>query len=325
MVVIVLISGCGAKKEEAYFDSASTKTETKSDMKMMETVTEETEEADYDDSGSFDGQELQLSGNTDSAAEALKNRKIIKTGFIYMESLTFEETVKEIKTLMNMYGGYSSHSDISGGSSHRDEYNSRYASYVLKIPAENFEEIFEALQGIGNVLNANEGVEDVTSQFTDIEARLKTLTVQEERLLAIMEKSDVIEDVIELEFALEEVRYEIESYTSSLRNLSDRVRFSTIEVRLQEVFEETVIEQPAVTMGQRISKGLDETFTEIKDGFENFIVFVIVEFPGIIVFGVIVFIFVHFIRKSQKKNLKNSTKVEGEVVDSNPSNTDTSK
>lgn len=305
LIMVLVVSGCGSSNKESSWEATSTETATSDyaeESKMEEAVDVELT-FDEDGSAIYSGQGLNTLGTSNSAEESLANRKIIKTGYLYMETLEFEQTVADIKRIMNQYGGYTSFSEIEGGTALYDEHKSRFATYVLKIPAENFDAVFDGLFGVGNVLSANDSVEDVTSTFTDIEARIKTLTIQEERLLSILERSEDLETIVELEYALQDVRYEIERHTSSLRNLEDRVRFSTIEIRVQEVYEVTIIEQPPVTLGERITHGLNETFTEIKETAENIIVFLIVEFPTVIILGIIIYVFVHFIRKGQKKNL----------------------
>lgn len=305
----VMLSGCGSRDESAMWDKNDTATETTtSEDKKMDFAEEQGEaemavefdEAKEMERPSSDGSFA--NGMNQSATEALANRKIIKTANIYMETLEFDKTVEEIRVLMNMYGGYTSHSQIEGGNRNK-EYSSRFASYTIKVPAENFEMLFYDVQEIGNVLNASDSIQDVTSQVTDIEARLKTLEIQEERLLDILSRLENLEDIVELEYALQEVRYEIETYTASLRNIEDRVRFSTIVLRVQEVFEETVIIEKPPTFGERIEMGLDDTFTEIREGFENFIIYVATKFPYIL-FNILVIVVVFFIgRRIYRKNL----------------------
>ena len=47
--------------------------------------------------------------------------------------------------------------------------------------------------GLGNVLSSSRNAENVTSSYTDYEARLSSLNTQEERLLAMLEKSKNLE------------------------------------------------------------------------------------------------------------------------------------
>lgn len=310
LILVLLLAGCGSndsfQAEKTSMDYA-TSDAPMAEPKMMEKTEMTMEEAGYDDeaSGEFTND---MDGNGQETQMAYE-RKIIKTGFVYMETLEYDETLDTLKKLIDKYNAYTAFSQNTGGGMYESNAYQRSSRFTIKVPAEFFEAMYDELQTIGHVLNANEGKEDITSQFVDIESRLTTLYVQEERLLSILEKSENLEDIIELEYALQDVRYEIERYTTNLRNLEDLVRFSTIDVNVQEVYEETKVKKPVITFGDRISNGLSDTFKEIKEGIQDLIVFIIVEFPYLIVTGIVIFVAVKIYRKSVKKSkLKEATK-----------------
>ncbi len=306
LILVLLLAGCGSndsfQSEKTSMDYATSEAPM-AEPKMMEKAEMAMEEAGYDDeaAGEFTND---MDGNGQES-QTVYERKIIKTGFVYMETLEYDETLNTLKMLIEKYNAYTAFSQNTGGGMYESNAYQRSSRFTIKVPAEFFESMYEELQTVGHVLNANEGKEDITSQFVDIESRLTTLYVQEERLLSILEKSENLEDIIELEYALQDVRYEIESYTTSLRNLEDLVRFSTIDVNVQEVYEETEVKKPVITFGDRISNGLSETFKEIKEGIQDLIVFIIVEFPYLIVTGIVIFVAVKIFRKSAKKSKLN--------------------
>ena len=86
-----------------------------------------------------------------------------------------------------------------------------------------------------HVVYSSRSSEDVTEQYTDIETRLATLTTKHERLLALLDQADKMEDIISLENALADCEYEIDSLTGSKRHYDDLVGFSTFYVDLKEV------------------------------------------------------------------------------------------
>lgn len=304
MVLVIALSGCGANE-------SATTTESSNDMAMEAPAMDRSGSVQYDEKAYEDAEEAQFiegelstynDGGTTGTSVVTYERKIIKTGFVYMETLEFDKTVEDMKALINKYNAYTAYSESNAGSIFERGYNTRYSRYTIKVPAEMFEEMYEELHTMGNILNSNEGKQDVTSQFVDIEARLTTLNVQEERLLSILEKTENLEDVIELEYALQETRYEIERYTTNLRNLEDQVRFSTIEVNVQEVFEATVVEKPVITFSDKISKGLSETFNEISQGFQNLIIFIVTQFPYLIFTGIVVLVAIKLFKRASKKS-----------------------
>ncbi len=307
LVLIIVLSGCGSNESS---DSKGMLEQNKSDMAMEAPSMEEAESVEYAKEASdfntvdlADGESSKYEdGGSTGTTQVAYERKIIKTGFVYMETLEFDKTLEDMKTLINKYNAYTSYSESNAGSIFERGYNSRYSSYTIKVPAEMFEEMYEELHTMGNVLNSKEGKQDVTSQFIDIEARLTTLKVQEERLLSILAKTENLEDVIELEYALQDTRYEIEKFTTNLRNLEDQVRFSTIEVNVQEVYEETIVDKPVITFGDKISTGLSETFKEISQGFQNLIIFLVTQFPYLIFTAIVLFILAKIFKRMSKKS-----------------------
>lgn len=312
LTLILIISGCSrqmpmatewVESDEAYEadysameDSMEIAVEpynkSASGRALVNTATPETAEAGSDSVG--------------SSVHGTEDRKIIKRGYVYMETLEFDATTGAISDLLNKYNAYTAYSENSSGSlqTYEQGYQRRFSRYTIKVPAEKFEAMYEELQTIAHVMNANEGREDVTSQFVDVEARLTTLRVQEERLLSLLEGAENYEAIVELEKALQETRYEIERFTTNLRNLTEQVAFSTIDLNLQEVYEKTEVEVPEATMtfGERILSGLQKTLEDILRGGQNLIVFLITKSPYLIVGVLLIVLIVCGVKKQNRKN-----------------------
>ena len=152
-----------------------------------------------------------------------KNAKLILNANLTLETQDFD------KASAADAGGYLESSSLSGDA------GSRHASYVLRIPQEKFEAFYEQLGSSVHVVYSSRSSEDVTEQYTDIETRLATLTTKHERLLALLDQADKMEDIISLENALADCEYEIDSLTGSKRHYDDLVGFSTFYVDLEEV------------------------------------------------------------------------------------------
>ena len=235
------------------------------------------------------------------------------TGNAYIETLEFDNTLSQLEAMVIKYNGYIASSNSGGRSLYNnDEETQRFANYVIKIPAKNFYDVFNEFGNIGNVLNKDKNMNDVTSQFIDVDARLKTLGIQEERLLSILDKAARLNDIIELEYALQNVRFEIERYTATMRNLEEKVQFSTITLRIQEVYEETILDKPAITFGERITGGFRNTLKDIKTGGENILIFIVINLPYLIFWVVIIIIITVWIKKLGRK--KNAKKINAEKI-----------
>jgi len=74
--------------------------------------------------------------------------------------------------------------------------------------------------------------QEVTSEFVDLEARLKQLQASAGRMLALMERSGKLADLLTVERELTQRQTEIEQIQGRLRQLSDQVALATMTVNL---------------------------------------------------------------------------------------------
>ena len=293
--VMILLIGCGSKSDFSNdsgtqemegswdTDNAGGMTETNTDSGTIEDMEEKDMDEEY-------GQDF-------------SNRKIIQSKYLYIETLGFDDTSKDIESLVFKYNGYIESSNIEGISiTERSKYNTRYAYYTIRIPAQSFNSFVEEVKGVGNVLQEQVTKEDVTMQYYDLEARIHSLETQEERLLQLLEKGEKLEEVLALEKQLSEVRYQIESYTSTLKGLENKVSYGTVNLELREVIEETQVQEPAKTVGEKISQGFIRSLTSIKNGFINFFIWFVSVIPYLIIWIVFILIIIMIIRTIYKKS-----------------------
>ena len=227
--------------------------------------------------------------------------KIIKTAYMDMETYDFDETLQKMQDLLEGMGGYVESSNVSGQSLHDDGYISRYAHFEFRVPAASYETFINSVGDLGNVLSSSQGGQDISYQYMDTEARLKSLEVQEERLLSILEKAEKIEDVISLEQELSRVRYEIESLQGQLRHWDNLVSFSRVSVDVSEVKEYTDITEKPDTLGERIGDTLRRSLKSLVNFLETVLVVLTAVLPFLLLFGVIALIVVLIVRAATKK------------------------
>lgn len=242
------------------------------------------------------------------------NRKVIQNKSIVMETLEFEKVTKDIESLTNQYFGYVETSEVFGKEiNNKSNYNTRNAYYTLRIPSEKLNEFTEELRNIGNIIHEQVYKEDVTTQYIDLQARINSLKVQEKRLLELLEKGAQLKDILEIENQLSTVRYEIETKTATQINLENLINFGTIKLEIREVVEVSKVDKPAITVGEKISKGFIKSINNIKEFFINLFVLIIVILPYLIVLTIIIGIIIFAISKVNKsKNKKKNNIIQEE-------------
>ena len=233
------------------------------------------------------------------------SEKIIYTSHAEIETIDFEGSVEKVYGLLDQYNAFIENSYITGNSYSTEFYgyqSYRIAEFTIRVPREHYSALTSSLNTLGNVLSINSTVDNITSQYIDTESRLETYRIEEERLLAMLEKATTVDEMIAIEARLSEVRYNIESLTSQLKNWDNKVNYSTVTIYINEVKELTVQVPIQRTYWQEIGDGLSETMRDIGRFFKNLFKFIIVNFPVIIILAVIVAVVIIIFRKVTKND-----------------------
>lgn len=231
------------------------------------------------------------SGVRDSEApanDALAQRKIIRTMRIMAETKAFDAATAAIEQLCADLGGYIESSSRSGGSiRYSSSVVARSASYTLRIPAEKLDAFRAGMSGDINVVDESSKISDITDQYFDVDTRIATLKIEEERLLEMLEKATELEYLITLEQRLSEVRYEIESYTGTLRRYDSQVAYSTVNLTLDEVVEYTEVIEAPKSFGEQLGVAFRESWSDFADGCRDFAIWFVYAIPTLMVLAVI--------------------------------------
>lgn len=232
--------------------------------------------------------EMPAATNAAESAPLSADRKLIRTAWLELESKQYEESLAALLALVESAGGYVESQNEQGISYHAGgHYAARYAEITARIPAGMLEQTANRVGELCNLVSRSSDVSDVTEHYTDTEARLSGLRLQEERLLAILAKADTLTDVIELESRLADVRYQIESYETSLRNLDSRISYSTLHITLQEVVEYNLITNPPQTLGQRLADAWRDAWSIVKSSLSNALIWVVTWLPTLLLWAVV--------------------------------------
>jgi hypothetical protein len=278
-----ILSGCGAKKSETSISSAE------------ETVQNQSA-ADSSGFGSNKNEQKPIEKQKQVKENEL-DRKIIKSATMEIETLEFDRAISEITAKVQSIKGYIESSNIQGRRiEQKDQIQNRFASIILRVPKQNFDTFILEIGSLGNVLNKNTTGQDVTSEYFDTEAHLKSLMIQEERLLEILKKTGQLKDIIELERELSDVRYQIENLTGTLKKWDNLIDYSTIRLDLREVQEVQLAKEKPRTFWNQVIYGFNESIEFLIKTFKYLIVLIASALPFILI-GFILYIILKRILK----------------------------
>lgn len=309
LITVLTLTACGgaAKDSEAVMTTAAaamapgaaaSNGSYRTEMGMAETVADT---YSYSEEKSADsGSSLTSSGGMDPVVDL--GRKLIRTIHLDVETDDFDTLLQKLQEQISALAGYVEQSDISGKSIQSD-YSRRRAHMTVRIPSTSLDRFVTSVEENGNVTNKSENTTDVTVQYSDLESRKKSLSIEQDRIWALLEKADTLEAVIALEERLSEIRYELESMESRLRLYDNQVEYSTVYVNVEEV--KIYTPTAPLTIGERIEKGFTRNVENMKDTAVDFIVWAASSTPILIPALVLILLAAFAIRKKiAKKNLK---------------------
>jgi hypothetical protein len=167
------------------------------------------------------GSEIEASTNSESFQDTLK---LIREGEYRFEVQDLEESRKFIRNILRNSGGH-----VEG-----EELNDRSDRKVLvtrvRVPSKNFETSTSALLELGLLVHQSVNVRDVTTEWVDQSARLRSMKAMEVRYLELVKNAGKISEMLEVERELGRVRQNIESLEAQLRTLNGQVVMSSIMI-----------------------------------------------------------------------------------------------
>ena len=214
-------------------------------------------------------------------------RKIIKSSQLSLETAKFNDVINSLEDMVKSYGGYIASSSIDAEGINNNYQCLRFASYKINVPSDKLDDFLDESSKLATVRNKSTSAEDITAQYYDNESRLKSLQIQEEKYLEILKTATEVKDIIEIENALTDVRYEIENLTTCLNKISNLVDMATVNINIQEVSQETVAQSVPKTLGEKISSSFVNSLKKIKEFSINTVIFIIAAIPYLIIISIL--------------------------------------
>jgi len=174
--------------------------------------------------------QLDKSGETAEAAD----RKIIRNAEITIEVPSTTDAQHQVTSIAETHGGFVVTSEAKQRESNDPAQRTLDIKLVVRVPSNQFGRAFDEIKKLaGNTPSENVTSQDVTEDFIDLEARIKTQKALEVQFLEIMRQANKISDALEVQRQIAEVRTDIEKLEGRKRFLENRSSLSTINVNIQ--------------------------------------------------------------------------------------------
>ena len=327
LLVTLLFSSCGGAKQMAYEDYLSSESADKSvsGLGASGSAKEETSELSksaevkevYETSADSSGYvENEVPNNPVETSEANVNpaeisEKKIRTVNMSLECKSMEGAAKELKDKVKAQGGYIESEDYSAISQWND---TKRMNFTIRLPKGNVDSFLDFLNGEGRILSKSENLQDVRLQYRDAKNHIKALETEQERILALMEKAETVDQLIALENRLTEIRYQLDSYNSEILDYDNKVDFSTIYLELQESIDGKINQSGNYSFFDRVRDGFFRNLFEIRLFFSDLALFVLVFIPQIllVLLAIIAIVFANkkLLNRKKKEKKPERNKVE---------------
>ncbi len=227
-----------------------------------------------------------MSDNENSSQEIVETRKLIKDARLAFETKDMQATRKKVSEILLKYNAYLDN---------ENEFATEFElsnSMTIRVQYDLFEKfVDDLLANEEKVVEKSISVRDITAEFMDVEARLRTQKELENRYRELLAKGNSVTELLEVERALANVRAEIESMESRMKHMSNQVALSTVNLRYFKT-----LESKSFSFGEQVLKGFVNGWLAIQ-----WFIIGIINLWAFLIIGAIVFFIVYRAVKKPKK------------------------
>jgi len=201
-------------------------------------------------------------------------RRLVRTVDLELTVRHTTEAAQQLERLAVRLGGY-----VANVDGQRQEELMRW-TLSLRVPPERLDEALAAAKAMAvRVDREQQKVEDVTDQYVDLDARLRTLTATEAELRGLLAESRQrqrkVEDIMAVYTELTEIRSQIERIQGQLLALQKLIAFSTLNIGLTPEASARPLSAEGWQPGDT-ARGSARTLIDILHALGDFVIFAVI-------------------------------------------------
>jgi hypothetical protein len=169
------------------------------------------------------------SGDAPAADPKLQviDRKIIQSTSIDVEVEDVARNFQEILRIADTEAGHIVSSSLTNVD---DE---QAGDVTIRVPHDRYQDVLGRIRLMGEVVTEKSDGNDVTEEYSDLQARLRTLEATEQRYLDLLGQAKNIDEILMVQDRLDGVRGQIEQVQGRVNLLNGLTDMSTITVHLR--------------------------------------------------------------------------------------------
>ena len=184
-----------------------------------------TEYPEYQREGYFYAASFAQPTPTDQDKEEPMDRKMVRSATLNLTVSHPAEAAARAEKIAEQFGGFVVKAELGGNG---DE---QAASLQVRVPAASYEEVRKSLRALALTVGSEESIaDDVTRQYVDSSATLRSYRAEEAQYLTILKRANTVKDVLEVTEKLNGVRREMEKTEAEYRSLSQQVQMCLFSI-----------------------------------------------------------------------------------------------
>lgn len=191
----------------------------------------------------------------------------------------FDAALNDVIAIVDAAGGYIAGSDVQSPDQGAPL---RSGQATFQVPADKLDGVVTDVRGKGTPESISISGNDVSTQYVDLQARLRNAEAQRDAMLALMQQAKTVADTIQIQNQLGQVTGQIEQLKGKINYLDHSTAFSTLSIKITEA-----------TAGPRDEWGLQSAGTQALHNMVNVLAFVVLALGTLIpllVAGAILFV-----------------------------------
>ncbi len=265
IITTLILSSCGSINKE--FDT----TDTADMVTNSEEMYYQKLESDYIDTG------YGTTDNLVSSDNLKRETKIISKGYIENRSSTFEETLLDVKKSIKEYNGFFSTSTFRDG-------NHKNFDGTIKVPVENYNDLFNELKNCGINLNNSSETVNATNGYYSLKSQLEVKKLYVQKLQSLINTAKEPIELLNLYDNYFNAISELEMLESQLQNLDYLSSYSTINFSLNEEKTVQILPVPKEGVLKQVTIGFNTSISFIINSVQHIILFLAyISFPAFLI------------------------------------------
>ncbi|HEY0323782.1 MAG TPA: DUF4349 domain-containing protein [Pyrinomonadaceae bacterium] len=229
--ILLILTGCARQESKSTSTAPSQRTTTAPVAQEKPTGTASSPSTVQD--GQMKQASLTNAQNSQTSV-TVTERKLIRNADVILESGSPGESQRKVSAIAEAHGGFIVSSESKQVDAEGQLKPEMTVTVTIRVPAAQFEAVINEIRGAGSrVAQDKITAQDVTEEYIDLEARIRAKQALETQFMEIMKQARTVQDALEVQRQLSDVRAEIERLEGRRRFLENQTSLSTINVTIQ--------------------------------------------------------------------------------------------